>query len=130
MSTEWASKFYGTNAWVQCRTAYKSYRRGLCERCLARGIVTVGTEVHHKIPLTPQNISNPNITLSWKNLMLLCTTCHDEVHAEMAKRKAKSDKEHARYIVADDGKIVTRKNDRREALVDPTASLNIPHGKR
>lgn len=127
MSTEWASQFYRTNAWDRCRVAYRSYRRGLCERCLKRGIVTPGTEVHHIIPLTPKNINNPNITLSWKNLMLLCTSCHDEVHAEMQKKQRKS---HVRFEVGKDGEIIPRRNDRREALVDPMESRRDPPLKK
>ena len=37
-------------------------------------------EVHHKIPLTPENIYNPEITLNWDNLELLCSSCHSIEH--------------------------------------------------
>ena len=43
-------------------------------------------EVHHKIPLTPENIRNPDITLGWSNLELLCKKCHDEERERKAKR--------------------------------------------
>ena len=63
----------------------------MCERCLARGLIVVGTkqqplEVHHKIPLTPENINNPDITLNWDNLELLCKDCHETERKRTAKR--------------------------------------------
>ena len=36
--------------------------------------------MHHKIPLTPENVTDPDITLNWDNLMLLCRDCHAAVH--------------------------------------------------
>lgn len=63
----------------------------MCERCLASGLIVVGTkqqplEVHHKIPLTPENINNPDITLNWDNLELLCKDCHETERKRTAKR--------------------------------------------
>ena len=58
----------------------------LCERCLARGLIRQGDEVHHKIRLTPENINDPNISLNWENLELLCKTCHDEERERREKR--------------------------------------------
>lgn len=53
---------------------------GLCERCLAKGLYTPGKVVHHKIHLTPENISDPRVALGWENLQLLCQDCHAAVH--------------------------------------------------
>ena len=39
-----------------------------------------GTQVHHRIRLTPKNISMPEISLNWKNLELLCDECHHDEH--------------------------------------------------
>lgn len=80
MHNQFANGFYGSQAWKKCRTAYRQYRGGLCERCLARGLIVPGTEVHHKQYLTPDNLSDPAITLSWDNLELLCQACHDAEH--------------------------------------------------
>ena len=52
----------------------------LCEDCLAKGLIKRAEEVHHKIKLTPENINNPEITLSWSNLRALCKDCHLNVH--------------------------------------------------
>ena len=45
-----------------------------------------GTQVHHKIRLTPFNINNPEITLSYKNLELLCDDCHEKEHGKHEQR--------------------------------------------
>ena len=101
LSTEWANQFYKSAMWQKTRSAYISYKRGLCERCLENGIVRAGVEVHHITPLTQKNINDPNITLNWNNLMLLCIPCHDEIH-----RRKSGAKKHKRYKVASDGKII------------------------
>jgi 5-methylcytosine-specific restriction enzyme A len=74
---EWAKHFYKSKAWRQCRDAYFAFKHGLCERCSAPGKI-----VHHKIWLTPENINNPNISLNWEHLELLCQTCHNIEHHE------------------------------------------------
>lgn len=103
MAAEWARLFYNSPSWKKTREAYKSYRRGLCERCLENGIVRAGVEVHHIKPLTQKNINDPTITLAWDNLMLLCTQCHDEVHHR--KRDVRT---HKRFIVRQDGSVVVK----------------------
>jgi 5-methylcytosine-specific restriction endonuclease McrA len=71
----WAESFYKSKAWQQCREAYFICRHGLCERCGRPGKI-----VHHKIYLTPQNINDPDISLNWDNLELVCHDCHNEEH--------------------------------------------------
>ena len=79
---EFAKEFYSSQTWRDCRDSYKRSKRGLCESCLERGIYTAGAQVHHKIHLSPQNINDPNITLSWDNLQLLCAECHKRIHSK------------------------------------------------
>ena len=83
---DYAERFYKSQAWQQCRAAYASERRGLCERCLARGVFSPGEIVHHKIHLTPENISDPTITLNFDNLELLCRLCHADEHQRALRR--------------------------------------------
>lgn len=71
----WAEKFYKSKAWRDCRDAYFTFKHGLCERCNGPGKI-----VHHKDYLTPQNINDPNVTLNFDNLELLCQECHNEEH--------------------------------------------------
>ena len=80
MAQDWAKPFYNSKKWIKCRELYKQEKNGLCERCLKRGIYNPGEEVHHKIWLTPQNINDPEITLSFNNLELLCASCHTYEH--------------------------------------------------
>ena len=78
--------FYSGPAWKACRKAFIKSRNGLCERCAARGIISAGTEVHHKVRLTPQNVRDPSVALSWSNLELLCEDCHKKEHGKQEKR--------------------------------------------
>ena len=75
-----ARTFYTSRAWVKCARAYRKSKGGLCERCWAKGLIVPGVEVHHKIRLTPENLSDPSIALNWENLELLCKDCHLEEH--------------------------------------------------
>lgn len=72
----WAERFYKSKAWQEVRQAYFIYQHGICERCGKPGEI-----VHHKIYLTPENINDPNITLSFDNLELLCQDCHNKEHS-------------------------------------------------
>ena len=77
-----ARAFYTSRAWVKCSRAYRKSKGGLCERCWSKGLVVPGAEVHHKIRLTPENLSDPSIALNWENLELLCKDCHTEEHSK------------------------------------------------
>jgi 5-methylcytosine-specific restriction protein A len=75
MAREFSRKFYNSKQWIRCREAYKQSKFGLCERCSMPG-----EEVHHKTYLSPENINDPNVTLNWENLELLCQSCHSKEH--------------------------------------------------
>lgn len=75
MAKEWARWFYDSPVWRGTRRAYKQHAHGLCEQC-----GDPGTIVHHRTPLTPANIHNTNIALSFSNLQLLCQACHNQIH--------------------------------------------------
>ena len=87
--------FYNTTIWQNCRDAYVKSVGGLCERCYENGIIKHGDTVHHKIHLTPDNVSDPSISLNFDNLVLLCRDCHAAAH-----RKTK------RYQVDDHGRVL------------------------
>ena len=68
---------------------------------MKRGLIEPGSkdrplEVHHKIPITPENVNNPQITLNWDNLELLCKTCHDQERERRQKR----------WQIREDGKVI------------------------
>lgn len=83
---DYARALYKSKTWQSTRAAYASSVGGMCELCMQRGIYTAGVIVHHKQPVTPQNIGDANITLSWDNLQLLCRDCHAEMHKKCEKR--------------------------------------------
>lgn len=80
-----ARSFYTSDEWRACRAGYLDKVGGLCERCLAKGIITAGDskhpiEVHHKTRLTPATLADPSVALNWDNLEALCWQCHREEH--------------------------------------------------
>ena len=97
------TKFYQSQAWKQTRRNYKQSVGGLCERCLAKGIITPADIVHHKVPLTTDNVSDLSISLGWGNLQALCRQCHAEVHEEMYAARTKR-----RYKIDKTGRVVLR----------------------
>ena len=96
-----AKQFYGSPAWKQTRRAYMKSVGGLCERCMANGIVTPAAVVHHKNPITEKNVSNVNVTLSWNNLQALCAACHAEVHDDLYRKRTGR-----RYKINNSGHVV------------------------
>lgn len=86
MPNGFARAFYMSPAWIRCRTAYAESKGWLCERCAAKGIIVPGDEVHHKIRLTRDNLSDPDVALSWDNLELLCKDCHLKEHDKRQQR--------------------------------------------
>ena len=76
MARKFSKAFYNSKQWINCRNTYKAMKFGICEKCGCPN----GTEVHHKIILNEKNINNPNITLNFDNLELLCQTCHSKLH--------------------------------------------------
>lgn len=95
---EYASKLYSSKAWQRTRDAYKKSVGGLCEICWEKGIPKPGEIVHHKIQITPANIDDPNVTLAFENLQLVCRDCHARIH-DRKKRRYKVD-EMGRVIVS------------------------------
>lgn len=89
MAREFAKAFYHSKQWEQTRDAYmrmpvRTSRGicppGMCERCFSRGVLRPARIVHHKEHLNPSNIGDPNVTLSFDNLMRVCMDCHAELH--------------------------------------------------
>ena len=95
---EFAKEFYLSQAWKETRKAYAASAGGLCERCRAKGLIVPAEIVHHKIHLTPDNITDPNVALAWDNLEALCRQCHGDAHKKVRKR----------FTISNDGKITAR----------------------
>lgn len=99
MARDFAIAFYQSRAWKDCRAAYIKSVGGLCEDCLARGIYTPAKVVHHIKHITPDNINDPNITLSFGNLRAVCQDCHALEHKTQAAE---------RYIIDEFGNVIVR----------------------
>ena len=108
MAKEYAKPFYNSEAWKKTRKAYYRSKSGICERCQKefeegkRSLkeVNIGTIVHHKKWITPKNINDPNITLSWDNLEVVCDEHHNTEHHGKPKR----------YRFDKDGNIIPTKS--------------------
>ena len=105
MAKEWAKAFYNSKAWLKCRDGYIQSVNGLCERCIKEGHYIPGVEVHHKTYLTPENINDPEITLLFENLELLCSSCHSNEHNRKYKEVVRNGLKFDNFgnLVVDDG---------------------------
>lgn len=83
MARDFAKRFYKSKQWKSARASYVKSVNGLCERCLRNGRYSAGEIVHHKRHLSPSNIDDPSVTLSFENLELLCRDCHAKEHPEI-----------------------------------------------
>lgn len=81
--TPFAHRFYHSKAWLDVRSFVWDRAHGLCERCLERGEYKPADVVHHKVPLSPSNMDDPDISLNPDRLIALCHDCHTEVHQEL-----------------------------------------------
>lgn len=95
MHKHFAKQFYDSKEWQRCRESYIRKVHGVCEWCGNPGYI-----VDHIIELTPENISDPNITLNHDNLQYLCLTCHNK--KTFRKHKATRDD----VMFNEDGELV------------------------
>ena len=86
MAREFARAFYDSPAWRKCRAAFIAERRsidgGMCQACG----VALGYIVHHTIPLSPENIDDPDISLNHDRLAYVCQACHNRIDMEKDDR--------------------------------------------
>ena len=97
--------FYHSTAWKKCKLAYKSLRNYTCERCGRPGWI-----VHHKTPLTIENINNPSISLDFSNLELVCLSCHDAEHHRLKGDGLSEPMHHSVRFDSEGNVIVNDKN--------------------
>lgn len=81
MAEGWAIKFYKSPQWRTLRQSLVIERGAKCEMC-GRSFALNPSELvgHHKIELTPENITNPDVALNPSNVMIICSDCHNKIH--------------------------------------------------
>lgn len=82
-------RFYRSDAWKIAR-AIK----------IANACGAIGTEVHHIIHLTPENVNDPSIATNQENLKLLCKECHNKTHGRFEGKRD--------YYFNEDGDLIKR----------------------
>lgn len=80
MAQDYAVAFYNSKAWKKTRADAYARDKGLCVECLKRGQVNAADIVHHIEHVSPDNVSDPNITLNLDNLVSVCRKCHARLH--------------------------------------------------
>ena len=66
-------QFYKSKEWRKVRELVIIRQGGICNRCNKPV-----EEIHHIIPLTDENYTDPSISLNLDNLEGLCHDCHNE----------------------------------------------------
>lgn len=108
MAKVYAEAFYKSKAWQKTRESYMHSVNGLCENCLRKGLYEPAVIVHHKEHITRTNIENPEVTLSFGNLMAVCRKCHAAEHDEMYGNKLER-KNKKRFSVDGFGTVTVEK---------------------
>lgn len=101
MAKDFAKAFYKSKAWQDARDYALMRDVYLCSRC-----GRLAEEVHHIIRLTPQNISDPAVTINPDNLECLCRECHQAEHAN--DRNGREPDFTDKYVFTADGLLVRR----------------------
>jgi len=70
----------------------------MCEKCGEK----LGYIIHHRIELTPENITDPTISLNPENLMYVCHDCHNRIHGYAQDLPERS----VKYVFGPDGSPV------------------------
>ena len=72
--------FFASEAWQKFRMLIINQRGLRCEHC--HGLVARASELtlHHIVELTPENVSNADISLNPDNVMVVHSICHNSLH--------------------------------------------------
>lgn len=79
------ASFYSSEAWAKARhlarvTNIEKHGELTCELCGKPILISRDCVIHHKIPVTDENMNDVNITLNPDNLMVLDWRCHERIH--------------------------------------------------
>lgn len=91
VSESWKVRFYASRPWRELRRAIIAERGPTCERC--GKVILCESEIigHHKIRLTPDNVSDAGVALNPDNVSIICAECHDIEHKRFKGSTAHKD---------------------------------------
>ena len=72
--SDFKGNFYQHVKWLKAAEAYRKTRNHSCEIC-----GEYAAQVHHKEPLTADNITDESIAYGFDNFLLVCDVCHKKV---------------------------------------------------
>ena len=94
----WRTEFYGGPAWKATRRSVMQRDAFLCQDCAKAGKITPAALVHHIVPLTASNWTDPAISLNPENLVSLCVSCHAVRHGDKPHRYEVDELGHVRIL--------------------------------
>lgn len=77
--------YYGSAAWKKLRKMAMAEHGGLCQLCLADGVVRAAEVVHHLDELRKQ----ASLGASLDRLQPLCRECHERIHDRLGQAAAR-----------------------------------------
>lgn len=79
--------FYNSVRWRKFRSIIIAERGPVCAKCGKIIVNPLDCEVdHNPTELTPDNVSDPNVSLNPDNVQILCHTCHDQKHGRFGRQ--------------------------------------------
>jgi len=80
MAQGFSGQLYVSKAWRELRFNLIIERGPVCQHC-SKLVIDISKLIgHYKIALSPNNITDINITLNKDNVELICSRCHDAIH--------------------------------------------------
>lgn len=79
-------KFYKSKKWQDFRAWYISKNKPICKVCNRFIASAHNITLHHVIELDEINVKDYQISLNEKNIMLLCSGCHNNLHKGSASK--------------------------------------------
>lgn len=90
MAQEWAARFYSSKAWQDLRWKRILEENFTCQECHENYMLSPEKLIgHHKVELSPQNITEANIALNSSLIKILCKNCHDKIHKRFGHNRAR-----------------------------------------
>lgn len=86
-----APRFHDRRTWRRLSALVRRERGGLCEQCLALGVVRAATEVDHRIA-----VADGGEPFDRANLIVLCKACHSSKTVQLDRGFGRKPGERAR----------------------------------